>query len=80
MDTMQDTGDSIMNLAEIMQEMAKGGYRVHKALIAPESPTIDDIEKALIAGHDRRTATHGPAGGCDDTQTNPTATLLEAEE
>ncbi len=47
-----------MNIAEIMQDMAKGGYRVHQALTAPESPTSNDTEQALIAGHGRRTTVH----------------------
>ena len=59
-----------MNIAEIMQDMAKGGYRVHQALMAPESPTVNDTEKAVIAGHDRRTTMHGPLGGCDEEDAN----------
>ncbi len=33
-----------MNRAELMQYMARGGYRLHKewGLMAPESPTVDE--------------------------------------
>ncbi len=60
-----------MDRAELMQHIAKSGYRLHQRQTAPESPTVDDTEKALIAGHARRTAVHGPVEGCNDTQTNP---------
>ncbi len=55
-----------MNRAELMQYIARGGYKVHQGLtgkewtpFTPESPTINDTEQALIAGHGRRTAVHG---------------------
>ncbi len=60
-----------MNRAEIMQHMAKGGYRIHQRLSAPESPTIDDTEQALIAGHVRRTTMHGQSEGFDGKLANP---------
>ncbi len=61
-----------MNRAELMQHMARGGYRIHKGLTAPEPPTVNDTEKALIAGHVRRTVPHGQTEGFDDTPANST--------
>ncbi len=57
-------------LSDLMQYMAKGGYRLHQRQTAPESPTVNDTEKALIAGHVRRTAEHGPTGGVDGSRTD----------
>ncbi len=61
-----------MNKAEIMRHIAEDGYRVHEEQEAPGSPSVNDTEKALWTGYGRRTATHGLAGGCDETPANST--------
>lgn len=62
------------NLADIMQHMAKGGYRLHQqwGLMAdiprrqipmPDTPVIDEQPALVDEGHARRTVPHGQAGG-----------------
>ncbi len=48
-------------LSDILQHMARGGYRLHKewGLMAPESPTIDEGPDPTVASHKHRTAPHG---------------------
>ena len=63
------------NLGEIMQYMAKGGYRLHQqwGLMSelrqiPGCPPRSDEQPAPVdEGYARRTAPHGPAGGRDAT-------------
>ncbi len=56
-------------LSELMQHMARGGYRIHQSwgLMEPESSVIDEQPEPVDIGHARRTAPHGSPGGCDDT-------------
>lgn len=69
------------NFDEIMQHMAKGGYRVHQEWglmsdmpkqqlpvpgAAPDCPQIHEQPVLVDEGHARRMATHGAAGGRDE--------------
>ena len=60
-------GKTKTELAELMQHMARGGYRLHQrwGLMQPESPPIEEQPEPVDVGHARRTAPHGPTGGCD---------------
>lgn len=67
-------------LDEIMQHMAKGGYRVHQdwglmldapkgqlpvPIAAPDCPQIHEQPVLVDEGHARRTAPHGATGGLE---------------
>ena len=57
-----------MNRDELLQHMLRAGYRIHQSwgLMQPETPAINEQPEPVDIGDARRTAPHGPTGGCDE--------------
>ncbi len=64
-----------MNKAELMQHMARDGYRLHQQGSAPESPRIDEQAKPEQLALRATVLPDGQGGGfdglCDKDKTNP---------
>ncbi len=62
-----------MNKAELMQHMARGGYRIHQqwGLMAPASPPVDKQPEPEQLGPCTISGIDLPYAPFDGTETNP---------
>ena len=71
-----DMPASQMNKAELMQHMARGGYRLHQQNLAPESPRIDEGPTVANPTPETRSATGEQGEGFKGTETNLLSDLI----